>query len=62
MLNYCSLIIPVYNEKNRILNTLNILNDWIKKNKNLKYEIIIVDDGSVDRTVFLIKDFNKKLL
>jgi glycosyltransferase involved in cell wall biosynthesis len=61
MLNYCSLIIPVYNEKNRILNTLNILNDWIKKNKNLKYEIIIVDDGSVDRTVFLIKDFNKKL-
>jgi glycosyltransferase involved in cell wall biosynthesis len=61
MNNYRSLIIPVYNEKNRIMNTLNILNGWIKKNKNYKYEIIIVDDGSKDKTAFLIKEFNKKL-
>ena len=43
-----SIIIPVYNEEKTILNVLNEI-DNLKFSKFEK-EIIIVDDGSTDRT------------
>lgn len=43
-----SLIIPTYNEENNIIN---LITEIIKELKNYNYEIIIVDDGSIDNTV-----------
>ncbi len=49
-----SIIIPAYNEENRILTTLNKIHAYLA-NKKYDYEIIVVDDGSKDRTVELVK-------
>mgnify|MGYP001196485078 FL=1 len=54
-----SIIVPTYNSGN-ILNK-NILN-IIKNTKNLKYELIIVDDASNDgSTDFLLKNNKFKI-
>jgi dolichyl-phosphate beta-glucosyltransferase len=60
MLNL-SVIIPAYNEEHRIKETLNkIINHLNKKKYN--YEIIIVDDGSKDKTISIIQNIkNKKI-
>ena len=53
-----SIIIPVYNEEKTILEILR----KIKKNSstNLKYEVIVINDGSTDNTKKLLED-NKDL-
>lgn len=51
-----SIIIPVFNEKNTILEIL----EKIEKLKNLKKEIIIVDDCSTDGTTEILKKLNIK--
>ena len=43
------LIIPAYNEEENILNTYNSIKDYNKKNKT-NYEVIVINDGSKDRT------------
>ena len=55
-----SIIIPAYNEENRIKNTLLIISDYIFE-KNLNTEIIVVDDGSKDRTTEVIKHYQGKI-
>lgn len=56
--NMLSIIIPVYNEKK----TIRIIINKILKIKNLKKQIIIVDDGSTDgSTKELKKISNKKI-
>ena len=50
-----SIVIPAYNEKNRILKTLNSIYEYFQ---NENFEIIIVDDGSNDNTTSFIE--NKK--
>ena len=50
-----SIIIPVYNEKKTIKTILN----KILKIKNLKKQIIVVDDGSTDGTVTKLKEIHK---
>ncbi len=55
-----SIVIPAYNEENRIKNTLLIIDDYIKS-KNLNAEIIVVDDGSKDKTTELIKKYKSKI-
>jgi len=47
---YLSIVIPTYNEEKRIGATLSKIYDFLKT-KNYDYEIIVVDDGSTDRTV-----------
>ena len=47
---YLSIIIPAYNEEKRIGVTLSKIHDFLRT-KDYDYEIIIVDDGSVDKTV-----------
>lgn len=46
---FLSIIIPAYNESNRINKTLNELIGYFDK-KKYKWEIIVVDDGSIDKT------------
>ena len=59
-----SIIIPMYNEQERILKSLEILRKYIKKNRKNKIEIIFVSDGSTDQTNNIIRLFiknNKKI-
>jgi len=53
-----SIIIPIYNEKNGILPTINELYNTLQTLKD-PYEVILVDDGSNDGTRELIDNFSK---
>jgi glycosyltransferase involved in cell wall biosynthesis len=52
-----SVIVPCYNEEQRIAHTISKLLPAIDKLK-ISYEIIIVNDGSVDDTHTIIKDLS----
>lgn len=45
---YLSIVIPIYNEKDNIIPLMGALHSSLK---GLKYEIVLVDDGSTDGTV-----------
>ncbi len=49
-----SVIIPAYNEEYRIIPTIDKIYTYLK-NKKYDFEIIVVDDGSTDRTVEMVK-------
>jgi dolichol-phosphate mannosyltransferase len=53
-----SVIIPMYNEEENALNTLDRVNDVLKDYDD--YEIIAVDDGSVDHTFKIASEFAAK--
>ncbi len=53
-----SVIIPMYNEEENALNTLERVNDVLKDYDD--YEIIAVDDGSADNTFKVAKEFASK--
>ncbi len=53
-----SIILPTLNEKGHILELINEISK-IFQNKNLQYEIIIVDDSSTDGTLEVVKNFKK---
>ncbi len=56
-----SIIIPVYNEEKSIKNIIIELKKILSKNK-LKYEIIVVDDGSTDNTPNIVKSLKVNLI
>ena len=49
-----SIIVPAYNEEHRILPTLRALHEHLAA-QPLRYEIVVVDDGSKDRTVDVVE-------
>ncbi len=53
---HLSVIIPVYNEERRISKTLLDIDKYLSKQK-YSYEIVVVDDGSKDRTKFVVEKF-----
>ncbi|MCR4960363.1 MAG: glycosyltransferase family 2 protein [Lachnospiraceae bacterium] len=50
-----SIVLPSYNEEGNIKNTAEVLSSLLKKN-NIEYELVFVDDGSVDGTYELINE------
>lgn len=51
------LIIPAYNEEENILKTCNSIINYNKKNKT-KYDILVINDGSKDKTEQILKENN----
>ncbi len=51
-----SLVIPVFNEEARISNSLNIVMEYFDK-MGYSYEIVVVDDGSTDKTLEVLNLF-----
>lgn len=56
---FLSIIIPTFNEEQRVKKIYEIV-DYLKKQKYL-WEIIIVDDGSQDKTLKKLKELQKQL-
>lgn len=54
-----SIVIPCYNEEKRIGKTLKKVISYMEK-KNHDYEIIVVDDGSKDRTIEVVNSIKNK--
>ncbi|MCC6933936.1 MAG: glycosyltransferase family 2 protein [Deltaproteobacteria bacterium] len=55
-----SIVIPAYNEEQRIGLTLDQTIEYFAK-KQISYEIIVVDDGSKDKTKIVVDTYCKKL-
>ena len=53
---YLSIVIPSYNEEQRLGSTLETIQAFIEQ-KNLEAEILVVDDGSADGTVRLAESY-----
>jgi dolichyl-phosphate beta-glucosyltransferase len=51
---YLSIVVPVYNEENRVEKCISALNAYLSS-KNFSSEVIFVDDGSKDKTIDRIK-------
>jgi len=52
-----SIFVPCFNEEKNITNALNNIKDAIE---NISYEILVVDDGSKDRSVEVIEKFKNE--
>ena len=57
---YLSIIIPAYNEEKRIQNTLLKVRDFLVQ-QNYEYEIIVVNDGSTDKTLDIVNQLKSKI-
>jgi dolichyl-phosphate beta-glucosyltransferase len=55
-----SIIVPAYNEEKRIGKTILAISDYITTRK-IKAEIIVVDDGSKDKTAQVVNNLSKKI-
>jgi len=55
-----SIVIPVYNEKLVILELIIQITKFINKNKKYNFEIILVENGSIDSSFMLLQKFAKK--
>lgn len=56
---YLSIIIPAHNEERRLPKTFLAIDDFLKK-QNYKAEVVVVENGSGDRTVDVVREFAKK--
>ena len=53
-----SIIVTLYNKEEYILQTLNSATNQFEESE--KYQVIVVDDGSKDRSYKIAKDFLRK--
>ena len=58
---YLSVVIPAYNEEKRIGETLVAVDKYLSMQK-YEYEILVVNDGSTDKTVGVVQQFVKNLV
>ncbi len=57
---FLSIIIPAYNEAKRLPKTLINIDQYLRK-RDFKAEILVVDDGSTDQTVKIVKDMEESI-
>lgn len=57
---YLSIIIPAHNEEMRLPRAFAQIDEYLKR-KKFKYEVIVVENGSHDKTAQVTRDFSKKL-
>jgi glycosyltransferase involved in cell wall biosynthesis len=57
---YLSVIIPAYNEEKRLPQTLKEIDEYLR-NQNFDYEIIVVSDGSKDRTCEVVESLKSEI-
>ena len=55
-----SIVIPAYNEEKRLSNTLNKISTFLDK-QDYSAEIVVVENGSSDRTLELANEFKKQV-
>ena len=60
MISNLTIIYPLFNEENRLPKNFFHIIKYLKYEKNRKIELILVDDGSRDKSLELIKNFKKK--
>jgi dolichyl-phosphate beta-glucosyltransferase len=56
VLKSISIIYPIFNEEKRLEKTIKDINKFDKSNNSLKKEYILVNDGSTDNTLSIIKN------
>ncbi|GAB4542751.1 MAG: glycosyltransferase family 2 protein [Anaerolineae bacterium] len=56
---FLSIIVPAYNEEKRLPKSLPQIIEFVKS-QDYPVEIIVVDDGSTDRTAEIVKEFQKE--
>ncbi len=61
MLSSVSLIIPVFNASTTLAQTLSSIENEIRHNSNIDWQIIAVDDGSNDDSLRILNDWLSKL-
>ncbi len=66
-MNDICIVIPFLNEEKNISFLVNNLNNYFKNNKHLSYEVIFVDDGSIDNSFEILlnskyEHYNVKLI
>lgn len=57
---YLSVIIPAYNEEKRLPRTLQEIGDYLSR-RTYDYEILVVDNGSTDKTPEIVNDLKNKI-
>ena len=57
---YLSVVIPAFNEENRLPKTLFSIDEYLRK-QNYEYEIIVVNDGSTDNTAQIVRNLQRKI-
>ena len=57
---YLSVIIPAYNEEKNIEKTVRSIFDYLKE-KNIEHEIIVVNDGSIDKTADTVRSLKNEI-
>ncbi|TSC74380.1 MAG: Glycosyltransferases involved in cell wall bioproteini [Parcubacteria group bacterium Gr01-1014_44] len=57
---YLSVIIPSYNEEKRIAKTLLAVDDFLRR-QNYEYEILVVNDGSKDKTAEVVGSLKEQV-
>ena len=62
MLRNLSILVPLFNEEDVILKTIDKLKHTKKSNNNISFEFIFIDDGSEDNTLNIILDRIKMIL
>jgi glycosyltransferase involved in cell wall biosynthesis len=57
---FLSIVVPAYNEGQRIANTLTQSYRYLSK-QNYNFEILVVDDGSTDTTIDIVRGYFKEM-
>lgn len=53
-------VVPVYNEEDKLEQCVYTLRTWLKQNMRLKWQIVIADNASTDRTLQIAKELSSK--